>query len=510
MIQQIGSGVRRRARGDDGVGLILVIGVSVFVFLLAAVAVAIAVNGVSQSRQRTAFEKALATAESGVDFGLGKLQASFTVYGADYPIPAMTTALDSALGNSPACQAPVVNFPSSGDGAGGIFASEATERAWATTQLQLLATIYPACIRTGDAGQYVILKPPSDPSNTDPGRLKYGRVYALSAMPSFAQPTRTRLVKSEYVFMPYRPSNAILSGGDLDISSSTTVTVAAGADPLLASVHANGTITGSGNPSVSGSVSSTLPSTFSSNNFAVSTSVTRTPKQIIPTISAVSFYSQASTVDPNALADWYDLCPNGDVRPYSTGGPCTSPILVDNIAFGGQSRGWQYQMSSHTWTATTSLMSGTYYVSEGNVVVGPGNVSIPRLTVIASAANVQNCSTKTYGNITWDHYALQAPAFGGQWMYADTDLVTGSNFTAGDLTVPISGMFVAGDQVQLETSSTGAVGAVVAANQCLTPPSAGLITTSQVKNPAIYYDPNAQAAFTSVVTTSLWLDYSGG
>src|SRR5450830_645660 len=246
MIQQIRSTVRRRARGDDGVGLILVIGVSVFVFLLAAVAVSIAVNGVSQSRQRTAFEKALATAESGVDYGLGKLQASFTEFGADYPIPAEETALDTALGTSPACKADAVNFPTSGDGAGGIFASEATERAWATEYLVPLETTT-GCVRTGDAGQYVILKPAS-------ANIKYGRVYALSAMPSFAQATRTRLVKSEYVFMPYRPSNAILSGGDLDISSSTTVTVAAGQDPLLASVHANGTITGSGNPTVSGSV----------------------------------------------------------------------------------------------------------------------------------------------------------------------------------------------------------------------------------------------------------------
>ena len=62
------------------------------------------------------------------------------------------------------------------------------------------------------------------PSHTDPGAV-------------------TRMVKAEYVFMPFRPTHAVLTGGDLNISSSTTVTAAYGVDPALAAVHTNGSVT---------------------------------------------------------------------------------------------------------------------------------------------------------------------------------------------------------------------------------------------------------------------------
>lgn len=492
--------LRRQAQGDEGLGLILIIGVSIFIFALASVAVSYALNGVEQSRQRTAYEKSLATAEAGVDWAFGKLQASFTMYAADYPIPATTTTLDAA----PACSAAPIGFPTSGPGAGGVFPDEASERSWATTQLQSLVAV-PGCVRQGDDGEYVILKPPSGTN------LKYGRVYALAAMPSFADPDRTRLVKSEYIFMPYRPQYAILTHGDLEISSSTTVTTADPADASLAAVHTNGVISGNGNPTVTGPVSSTGPlNGFTSNNFAGST-VTRTPEEIIPYSGALGFYMQADEVDADALVDWYDLCPTGDIKPYSAAGPCTGSFTPQpNIASGGQYRGWEYNLLTQTWTATRYVASGTYFVHQGNVVVGTGNATIPRLTVVASAVSPQDCTAKNFGNITWDHYEIDSPAFGGQWMFAETDLVTGSNFTAGDITGPTSGMFTAGDQVSMQTSSAGAVGSVVAADQCASPPPNGQVTTSSIQNPTIYYNPDSPAAFTSVITTSLWLDYSGG
>ena len=67
--------------------------------------------------------------------------------------------------------------------------------------------------------------------------------------------------------MPYRPTHAVLTGGDTIIDSSTTVTAAYGVDPLLASVHSNATISTNGNPAVSGPVTSTAGSTANSNNF---------------------------------------------------------------------------------------------------------------------------------------------------------------------------------------------------------------------------------------------------
>jgi hypothetical protein len=73
----------------------------------------------------------------------------------------------------------------------------------------------------------VVLKPPSI---TSAGQS--GKVYALSAVPSFADGgSRTRLVKSEYVFMPYRPSHAVLASGSITVQGSATVDEAAGVPP---------------------------------------------------------------------------------------------------------------------------------------------------------------------------------------------------------------------------------------------------------------------------------------
>lgn len=487
----------RDARTDEaGLGLILVIGISVFVFALAATAVAVAVNALAQSRERTGYEVSLAVAEAGVDRLLSEVQGAYSATNADYPAPAPSAAW---------CTGPTVSFPSAGEGAGGIFSTENAERTWARTQLEALVAAG-TCIQSDERGEYVVLKPPS-------ANVKYGRVYSLSAVPSFAAAdARTRLVKSEYIFMPYRPTHAILTAGPLAISSSTTVTAAYGVDPATASVHSNATISGTGNPSVSGPVTSTEPSTFSSNNFASNPThqVGTLATQSIPAVSARSFYMQAATNDPAAVLDWYDLCAGGVVRPYATTGPCTSSSTIGTANASTAVRGWRYDSGARTWTATTSTMSGTYYANEANVDIGTGNTTIPRFTVIASAANPTTCGTKAYGNITWDHYDIGQPAYHNLWMFADTDLVTNSNWKAGSFGPPVvSGMFIAGDQIQLETSSAGAVGAVLSADTCPTPASNGLITTSEVKNPSIYFDPNSDAPFSSIITTSLWLDYGG-
>ena len=40
-------------------------------------------------------------------------------------------------------------------------------------------------------------------------------------------------------------------------------------------------------------------------------------------------------------------------------------------------------------------------------------------------------------------------------------------------------------------------------------PGEGYITSNEIKNPAIYYDPNSDAPFTSLIDTTLWLEYVG-
>ena len=134
--------------------------------------------------------------------------------------------------------------------------------------------------------------------------------------------------------------------------------------------------------------------------------------------------------------------------------------------------------------------------------------AVPNLTVLASASSM-TCN-KVGGNITWGSTDPLAPSLANTWLIADQDLMTTSNYQAGSASggTVISGFFIAGDQVEMSTSSNGAFGAVIAAGQCA-PASGTLVTNNLIKNPSIYYDPNAQAPFTDVINNTLWLEYGG-
>lgn len=513
--------LRRICDGDEGVGVILIIGVSVLVFALAATAIAYAVNGISQSRQRTAYELSLATAEAGIDLSLARLQRAFDYYNQDYPIPMNSS---SPVEPTPWCTIGEINWPASGDGANGVFSSEASEEAWAAGHLATISA-EPSCVQHTEKGEVAVLKPVSP---TVGGLYpKAGKVYALAAVPGFDDPNaKTRLLKSEYLFMPYRPTHAVLAAGTLTLESSTKVTAAYGVDPALASVHTNGSLSGGGNPTVTGPVTSTESSPVTSTNFNPVYNpdglVQHEATKRIPDISAQKLYFQAPA--KTDLSTWYDLCEDGTVREWSSSGPCTAASSLGTAEAGLTFRGWAFDSSARLWTATRDAMDGTYYIHRANVDVGPGNdgntasgMGFLKFTVIAEAENAEDCGTKRYGNISWNRFTLKAPSYPNIWFYADGDLQTGSQFTAGSGisgNPVISGMFIAGDQMELTTSSQGAVGSVLVGNECVTPPSPsvgnqGLITSTVIKNPTIYYDPNSDAPFTSIITTSLWLDYSG-
>lgn len=490
--------IRRRLGDDSGIGMVLVIGIMALVTGLIATAAIVAINGLRQSTERTHYEQAVAVAEQGIDQTLAYLQSSYDNENADYPVPSLTNTMN------PLCQRDPITMPVS-------FASADAERTWAKTQIASLVAASPGCVQHSAQGDYVVIKPPT-PLNADGIYAGFGRVYAMGWAPSrTAANAKARLLKTEYIFMPYRPSNAILTQGNLDISASTTVTVASGYDPTLAQVHANGTITTVGNPTVFGTVSSTLGSSATSIRFYGNTggSVTTTPTQSVPRVDALDLYKHARSVDPGAIGSWYDLCYHDGVaiaRPYNTSGdPCGSSTSVNPSLLG-----WSYDAASHTWTASKNVVSGTYYANEADIASGVGVASIPNLTLIASARNHDSCGSKLYGNINWDRYDPAAPALTNLFMYADSDLMTGANFNAGSIggagIAPSSGMFVAGDQVQMETSSEGAVGSVMTADQCTTSP---LVTANQVKNPSVYFDPEAEAPFSAVISTTLWLEYVG-
>jgi len=495
-----------RAESEDGMGMILVIGIMGLVTALVAVAGSVAVNSITSSRNRVTYEQALATAENGIDYALVKLQKAFDESNADYPMP---SPADPGAG----CSTTITQTATTDD----------AQRAEARTVLNQIATTA-ACRRQGGVGEYVIWKPPTAlVSGLYP---KYGKVYAMSFVPSYgaaAQVRKVRMLKAEYLFLPYRPTHAVLSGGNLSFDASTKVTAAYGVDPSVASVHTNGSVTTNGNPTVTGVVTSTGTSTAQSNNFTnplnPGGAVTQTPVQRIPTVDAELLYYRNRNDHPEYaaysgttyLGPWYDLCPDGTARPRAaTGAPCSATEVL-NAGNLNSFRGWTYVASTHIWKASNVTQSGIYYIFEGSADVGNGNTAVDNITVIAQAEGQDSCANKKYGNINWDHYDMRAPSMTNLFMYADSDITTHANWSAGSgaTAAPvISGMFVAGDQMQMATSSAGAVGAIVVGNQCQTG-NPDLVTSTQIKNPAIYYDPNADAPFTSIISTTLWLEYPG-
>jgi hypothetical protein len=78
---------------------------------------------------------------------------------------------------------------------------------------------------------------------------------------------------------------------------------------------------------------------------------------------------------------------------------------------------------------------------------------------------------------------------------AQAQLSVSSNFSAG------VGVFAAGDQIYIETSSNGIRGTVIANDTCT---ASG--NTDQVKNAVIEYDRNVEIPLVDIVRTTQWLE----
>ncbi|MGZ6793235.1 MAG: hypothetical protein ACXVFV_09820, partial [Mycobacteriales bacterium] len=240
--------IRREAGDDEGIGMILVIAMVGILTSLMVVMTAVGVTSLRSSRKHVSFEGALSAAESGIDEALARAQKAYNTGGSDsYATPSAT---------DPNCTLTSVAWP---------FTSQPTpsqEQSWAKSTLQSIATTASCRSRSAD-GDFVYLKPTG-----------HQAVYAMGFAPSYgANEMKTRLLKAEYLFTPYAPTNAILTGKSVTLGSSTTVTTAPPSDPTLAAVHTNGNLyVDTGNPTVYGPVSQSGTGTgVSSNKFYANT-----------------------------------------------------------------------------------------------------------------------------------------------------------------------------------------------------------------------------------------------
>ncbi len=105
------------------------------------------------------------------------------------------------------------------------------------------------------------------------------------------------------------------------------------------------------------------------------------------------------------------------------------------------------------------------------------------IAAASEPASRGNCPTPRYGgSIIWDHYDVGIPNFSDLWFLADQDLEVHANFDAGSNgSPPIAGTYIAGEEIDLWTSSSMLVGSVLAANQC--PNDSGPLTSDAQCHP---------------------------
>ena len=184
--------------------------------------------------------------------------------------------------------------------------------------------------------------------------------------------------------------------------------------------------------------------------------------------------------------------------------PCQGTV-VGTTGFNG----WLYTPglsgAAPVWTLPRTAAGpfpGTYYVFQGNAQVGDNgnsNTTWP-ITVIAEAATgVVNSATcgKLGGNISWKLFNL-TPRLPGLQFLADANLTGDANATAG------VGLFLAGDKVDLNTSSAVINGAVIASNTCAAQ------GPNTVQGVTINFSDDVESPLKDVIRTTLWLEYPVG
>ena len=115
-------------------------------------------------------------------------------------------------------------------------------------------------------------------------------------------------------------------------------------------------------------------------------------------------------------------------------------------------------------------------------------------TTPSGYTNAATCN-KYGGNISWKKYDIQN-YLRGVLFIAQGSLDGSANSTAQ------SGLMMAGDKIDLHTSSASVKGALIANNTCA---AAG---SNTIQGMTITYDQSVEAPVYSVVNTTLWLEYT--
>jgi hypothetical protein len=448
------SRLRTQASADDGIALVLVIGIGMVMMIFIVGLTGMAMNSLKSARSHVVHAQTIDAAEAGVDQTLARLQKNQS-----YVSPAGLTITDPAFS------------PTSG------WSTPAAESSWAKTQLLAMAAT-PANVQHTPQGDFVALR-----------AANLNAVYSMGFVPSVANATRTRLVKAEYIFSSYHPSNAILANGNISCCASYETGLAPGVPPTTTiSIHSNGTL-------------ADVPTSVNGGIVTGSCSVagsgcTYSPKETVPAIDPRVVYNSQS---PLYAASWYDLCPDGTVRAPNTASsavPCTGTVLSSTLPY----RGWT--KSGTTWDVDDNgtAYPGVYYIYQGSVHVGNSHgATITGATTILTESATNRACPRTAANITLDNKSTWS---GGPFI-PGMMVLSGGNFYQNNqaTTTGTGGGYLAQGSVNMHTSSHDQlIGLLLGEDLCG--------ETNDLQGSLLYYDGGDDLPILPLVRTTLELELS--
>ncbi len=341
-----------RMRSEEGVALIFALFAIIILGGIAAVMVSLARAELRATAQARDFEAAIHVAEAGADVVIAALNDDRDHLTSG---PSGAHALDPSTVSTPA-----------------------DRLAWARSVANGNCTL----VETG-FGETCGIRP-VDVVSGRPLNVIYGVGY----VPTRANPSKVRVVRIEFDRGFFKPSKAIVTGGDLTISGNATI------GGLEGNVHSNGDLNVSG-----GSVSISGDLSYSGTLVGDSTgTATAAPPEPLTAATARSLYPQAlghyATSGGAYTGDWYDLCPDGRVRapdidtanapdpltaPFYPPGlpagryPCSGEVLWD--ATTAEFRGWEPSGAKWQISGNSCDLDGIYYVFGRNATISgnPGS-----------------------------------------------------------------------------------------------------------------------------------------
>lgn len=314
-----------------------------------------------------------------------------------------------------------------------------SEKAWAADLLDRMDGAPDAWVDTAN-GEAFAVRP------VDSSGVPLDVVFGVGAVPAFGDPdARTRVVKLQVAQDFFSPDYAIMTNGDLKFGGNAEV-VAPRCDPANpvredcnADIHVNQSFsTSGGSHTVQGRVSvagAPCPSTTAT--FGCQGSDSGVDDQPVPEIRARNFYGrELGNLNPDQEGqpmDWFDLCPDGTVRPVSSSGPCTNPTVIwpDPTTPEGSTtsfRGWKFKDvgGGKSWNST-AVGAGVFYVYHADASINGSDGSLPRAVSVFVEANPSDLSRT--GSLSVSGNPRMESAYPDVLIVTDADLDLSGNST---------------------------------------------------------------------------------